>query len=67
MAASAAPGNGSSVGDTTVASTADRWGNMVSWVNSNYDSFGSGITAPGYGFVLHDRGGLFSLNKSPFA
>jgi gamma-glutamyltranspeptidase/glutathione hydrolase len=33
MAAAAAPGNGSGGGDTTVASTADRWGNMVSWVN----------------------------------
>jgi gamma-glutamyltranspeptidase/glutathione hydrolase len=63
MASATAPGIGSGVGDTTVASTADRWGNMVSWVNSNYDGFGSGITVPGYGFVLHNRGGLFSLNK----
>ncbi|MBC5800630.1 MAG: gamma-glutamyltransferase family protein [Candidatus Eremiobacteraeota bacterium] len=55
-------------GDTIVLSTADRFGNMVSWVNSNYDGFGSGITVPGYGFVLHDRGGLFSLDpKSPNA
>ena len=46
-AAPAAHGNGSGVGDTTVASTADRWGNMVSWVNSNYDGSGSGITVPG--------------------
>lgn len=55
-------------GDTIVLSTADRWGNMVSWVNSNYDAFGSGITVPGYGFILHDRGALFTLNpKSPNA
>ncbi len=55
-------------GDTIVLSTADRWGNMVSWVNSNFDSFGSGITIPGYGFVLHNRGALFSLDpKSPNA
>jgi gamma-glutamyltranspeptidase/glutathione hydrolase len=41
---------------------------MVSWVNSNYDAFGSGITVPGYGFILHDRGALFTLNpKSPNA
>jgi gamma-glutamyltranspeptidase/glutathione hydrolase len=41
---------------------------MVSWVNSNFDSFGSGITVPGYGFVLHNRGSLFSLDpKSPNA
>ena len=35
---------------------------MVSWVNSNFAGFGSGITVPGYGFVLHNRGGLFTLN-----
>jgi gamma-glutamyltranspeptidase/glutathione hydrolase len=49
-------------GDTIVLSTADRFGNMVSWVNSNYSSFGSGLTVPGYGFVLHNRGALFTLN-----
>jgi gamma-glutamyltranspeptidase/glutathione hydrolase len=51
-------------GDTIVGSTADRWGNMVSWVNSNYSSFGSGLTVPGYGFVLHNRGGLFTLDPN---
>jgi gamma-glutamyltranspeptidase/glutathione hydrolase len=55
-------------GDTIVLSTADDDGNMVSWVNSNFSGFGSGITVPGYGFVLHNRGGLFSLDpKSPNA
>jgi len=64
----APPGEGSGSGDTIVLSTADRWGNMVSWVNSNFDEFGSGLTLPGYGFILHDRGALFSLNpKSPDA
>jgi gamma-glutamyltranspeptidase/glutathione hydrolase len=64
----AAPGPNSGAGDTIVLSTADRWGNMVSLVNSNYDEFGSGITVPGYGFILHDRGGLFTLNpRSPNA
>ncbi|HEY4276488.1 MAG TPA: gamma-glutamyltransferase family protein [Rhizomicrobium sp.] len=59
-------GNASGDGDTIVLSTADRWGNMVSWVNSNYANFGSGITVPGYGFILHNRGGLFTLDpKSP--
>ena len=57
-----------SSGDTIVLSTADRWGNMVSWVNSNYSAFGSGVTVPGYGFVLHNRGSLFTLDpKSPNA
>jgi gamma-glutamyltranspeptidase/glutathione hydrolase len=53
-------------GDTIVLSTADSEGNMVSWVNSNFSGFGSGITVPGYGFVLHNRGALFTLNpQSP--
>jgi gamma-glutamyltranspeptidase/glutathione hydrolase len=53
-------------GDTIVLSTADGEGNMVSWVNSNFAEFGSGITVPGYGFILHNRGALFTLDpKSP--
>jgi gamma-glutamyltranspeptidase / glutathione hydrolase len=67
-ASSTKPGQGNGNGDTIVISTADRWGNMVSWVNSNFSGFGSGITVPGYGFLLHNRGGLFSLDpKSPNA
>ena len=50
------------LGDTIVLSTADPEGNMVSWVNSNFSGFGSGITVPGYGIVLHNRGALFTLN-----
>src|ERR1700716_3166660 len=39
---------------------------MVSFIYSIYDTFGAGITVPGYGFVLNDRGALFSLDpKSP--
>jgi gamma-glutamyltranspeptidase/glutathione hydrolase len=61
-------GNFALPGDTVVLSTADSEGNMVSWVNSNYEEFGSGITIPGYGFLLHNRGALFTLNpKSPNA
>src|SRR2546422_135078 len=60
--APAAPANGG--GDTIVLSTADRWGNMVSWVNSNFAGFGSGITVPGYGFVLHNRGQQFTMNPN---
>jgi gamma-glutamyltranspeptidase / glutathione hydrolase len=50
--------------DTTYLSVADRDGNMVSLIQSNYDSFGSGIVAAGTGFVLHNRGGLFSLDPA---
>ena len=59
-------GNFPMAGDTIVLSTADVEGNMVSWVNSNFSAFGSGVTVPGYGFILHNRGALFRLNpKSP--
>ena len=62
------PGQANGNGDTIVLSAADRWGNMVSWVNSNFSGFGSGVTVPGYGFLLHNRGGLFTLDpKSPNA
>jgi len=63
-AATAPYGRSGSSGDTIVLSTADAEGNMVSWVNSNYAIFGSGITVPGYGFVLHNRGALFTLDPA---
>jgi gamma-glutamyltranspeptidase/glutathione hydrolase len=50
--------------DTTYLSVVDRDGNMVSLIQSNYDSFGSGIVAPGTGFALHNRGALFSLDPA---
>ena len=57
-----------SSGDTIVLSTADHDGNMVAWVNSLFNGFGSGVTVPGYGITLHNRGGLFTLDpKSPNA
>ena len=54
--------------DTTYLSVVDREGNILSLIQSNYESFGSGVTVKGMGFVLHDRGGLFKLDrKSPDA
>ena len=47
---------------TVYLTTADRWGNMTSFIYSNYQHFGSGITVPGYGFALQDRGALFNLD-----
>jgi gamma-glutamyltranspeptidase/glutathione hydrolase len=62
----AAPADFALPGDTIVLSAADADGNMVSWVNSNFSAFGSGITVPGYGFLLHNRGALFTLDpRSP--
>lgn len=48
-------------GDTIYLTTADRWGNMVSLIQSNYRGMGSGMTPPGLGFGLQDRGELFVL------
>ena len=48
-------------GDTIYLTTADAAGNMVSLIQSNYRGMGSGMTPPGLGFVLQDRGEMFSL------
>jgi gamma-glutamyltranspeptidase/glutathione hydrolase len=56
--------NGSDLGSTVYFATADRWGNMVSLVNSNYSDFGSKVTVPGHGFVLANRGSGFTLDKA---
>ena len=54
--------------ETTYLTAVDRDGNIVSLIQSNYETFGSGITVKGMGFVLQDRGALFSLDpKSPNA
>jgi gamma-glutamyltranspeptidase/glutathione hydrolase len=50
--------------DTTYLSVVDREGNMVSLIQSNFAAFGSGIVAPGTGFPLHNRGGLFTLDTA---
>ncbi len=51
----------SSGGDTIYLSVVDRDGNIVSLIQSLYSAFGSGIVAPGTGVMLHNRGGLFTL------
>ena len=50
-------------GDTIYLTTADAQGNMVSLIQSNYRGMGSGMTPPGLGFVLQDRGELFVLRE----
>lgn len=49
-------------GGTVYLCTADGEGNMVSFIQSNYKDFGSGIVLPGYGINLNDRGAGFSLD-----
>ncbi|HEY6126407.1 MAG TPA: gamma-glutamyltransferase, partial [Steroidobacteraceae bacterium] len=48
-------------GDTIYMTVADSAGNMVSLIQSNYRGMGSGMTPTGCGFILQDRGELFSL------
>jgi gamma-glutamyltranspeptidase / glutathione hydrolase len=50
--------------DTTYLSVVDREGNIVSLIQSNYEAFGAGIVVRGMGFVLQDRGALFSLDAA---
>jgi len=49
--------------ETIYMSAIDKDGNIVSLIQSNYSAFGSGIVAPGTGFVLHNRGALFTLER----
>ena len=70
------PGAAATASETIYLAAADSAGNMVSFINSNYEEFGSGIVVPGTGFALQDRGAGFSMtpglantvapNKRPF-
>lgn len=51
-------------GDTIYLTTADRTGNMVSLIQSNFRGMGTGFVVPGTGFSFHNRGELFSLDPS---
>ena len=55
------PGRPSPHGDTVYLTVADKDGNMVSWIQSLYQGFGSGLTAGKTGVVLQNRGANFSL------
>jgi gamma-glutamyltranspeptidase/glutathione hydrolase len=48
-------------GDTVYLTAADRDGNVISLIQSLYESFGAGIVAGNTGIVLHNRGSLFTL------
>src|SRR5579862_9901875 len=50
--------------DTTYLTAVDRDGNIVSLIQSNFSSFGSGITVRGMGFALQNRGALFMLDPT---
>ena len=50
-------------GDTIYLTASDQYGNMISLIQSNYRGMGSGMMPPGLGFMLQDRGELFSLKE----
>jgi gamma-glutamyltranspeptidase/glutathione hydrolase len=50
--------------ETIYLSVVDKDGNIVSLIQSIYSEFGSGLTAPGTGVLLHNRGSLFSLDPA---
>ncbi len=55
------PGNAVTHSETIYLTAADAQGNMVSFINSLFEAFGSGVVAPGTGFALQDRGAGFTL------
>lgn len=55
-----------SKGETIYLTVADKNGMMVSFIQSNYRGMGSGMVPPKLGFMLQDRGELFSLNEGDF-
>jgi gamma-glutamyltranspeptidase / glutathione hydrolase len=57
------PGREFTHSDTIYLAAADAQGNMVSLINSIFDSFGSGIVVPGTGLLLHDRGIAFTMTE----
>jgi gamma-glutamyltranspeptidase / glutathione hydrolase len=50
-------------GNTIYLTVADKFGNMVSLIQSNYRGMGSGMCPTGLGFVLQDRGEMFTLEE----
>jgi gamma-glutamyltranspeptidase/glutathione hydrolase len=55
------PGPAMTASETIYLTTADSAGNMVSFINSLYSEFGSGVVVPGTGFALQNRGAGFTL------
>ncbi|MGE0719369.1 MAG: gamma-glutamyltransferase family protein [Alphaproteobacteria bacterium] len=52
-------------GDTSTFVVVDRDGRAVSWVQSLFEEFGSGVAVPEHGIVLHNRAGLERLDDDP--
>ena len=53
-------------GNTIYMTVADSQGNMISLIQSNFRGMGSGMCPPGLGFILQDRGELFTLEEGHY-
>ena len=53
-------------GNTIYMTVADGHGNMISLIQSNFRGMGSGMCPPGLGFILQDRGELFTLEEGHY-
>ena len=54
-------GQGDDSGDTVFLTAVDQFGNAVSWIQSHFAGFGSGLLEPETGILLHNRGSGFTL------
>ncbi|MCK4750584.1 MAG: gamma-glutamyltransferase family protein, partial [Bacteroidales bacterium] len=53
-------------GNTIYMTVAEEQGNMISLIQSNYRGLGSGMCPPGLGFILQDRGELFTFEEGHY-
>ena len=54
-------GDRDDTGDTVYLTAVDQWGNAVSWIQSLFAGFGSGLFEPETGIMIHNRGSLYTL------
>ncbi len=59
------PGDFATSTETVYLSIGDSDGNMISFIHSIFEYFGSGIVVPGTGFVLQNRGAGFDIDEGP--